>query len=341
MIRIWHHENGSMQVADRLDDTGQDWTWVDVLLDSEEEVRDLAQRFGWSDLAVEDAVTDVHYPRVDFLDGYLFVVLHGLDEDEGRVVTSELDAFLGPDYLVTVHRRPSPSIEWFADIIQENPGYAVGGADLFLARLTETIGRRYLPLLGTVDDRIEDLESQAIEGQPSVLADVQALRRDIIVLRRVAGPQREVLLSLGRPATPVVSTDAQLRFDSAYDHAYRFVEDLDTARSLLASVLDTYRSTVAERANEVMKVLTVYTAILLPLTLLAGIYGMNFIRMPELHWQWGYFGVLSLMLVIALGQWLYFVRRGFIGKTRPLRRRLGTGLASLARLPIGKPKDKQ
>ncbi|MFZ0491995.1 MAG: magnesium/cobalt transporter CorA [Acidimicrobiia bacterium] len=340
MIRIWHHQDGSLHQADRLDDLPADWTWVDVHLEDEREVKDLALRFGWSDLAVEDAVVDVHYPRVDFLDGYLFVVLHGLDEDEGRIETSELDAFLGPDYLVTVHRRPSPSIDWLADAMEANAAYAIGAPDLFLAVLAETIGRRYLPLLDSVDDRIEELESAAIEGRPGVLGDVQALRRDIIVLRRVAGPQREVLLSLGRPVTPVVSKDAQLRFDSAYDHAYRFVEDLDTARSLLASVLDTYRSTVAERTNEAMKVLTVYTAILLPLTLIAGIYGMNFLRMPELHWRWGYFGVLALMMVIAVGQWIYFVRRGFIGKERPLKRRLGTGLASLARLPIGKPKDK-
>lgn len=339
MIRIWHHNDGSLQRADRLD-IPADWTWIDVLLDDEQEVRDLASRFGWSDLAVEDAVVDVHYPRVDFLDGYLFVVLHGLDEDEGRIETSELDAFLGPDYLVTVHRRPSPSIEFLAGVVEENSGYAVGGPDLFLARLAETIGRRYLPLLDSVDDRIEDLETAAMEGRPGVLGDVQALRRDIIVLRRVAGPQREVLLGLGRPVTPVVSSDAQLRFDSAYDHSYRFVEDLDTARSLLASVLDTYRSTVAERTNEVMKVLTVYTAILLPLTLLAGIYGMNFVRMPELKWHWGYFAVLGLMMLIAIGQWIYFVRRGFIGKERPLRRHLGTGLSAIARLPIGKPRSK-
>jgi hypothetical protein len=87
-------------------------------------------------------------------------------------------------------------------------------------------------------------------------------------------------------------------------------------------------------------VLTVYTAILLPLALIAGIYGMNFVRMPELHWHWGYFTVLALMMLIAVGQWFYFVRRGFIGRERPLRRRLGTGLASLARLPVGKPKSK-
>jgi magnesium transporter len=339
MIRMWHQSEGSMRRVDHLDDS-PGWTWIDVLLDDEQEVRDLAGRFGWSDLAVEDAVADVHYPRVDLLDGYLFLVLHGLDEEEGRIVTSELDAFLGPTYLVTIHRRPSPSIEWLAGLVEANGAYAVDAPDLFLAVLAETIGRRYLPLLDSVDDRIEGLESMAIEGLANVPGDVQALRRDIIVLRRVAGPQREVLLSLGRPVTPVVSADAQLRFDSAYDHAYRFVEDLDTARSLLASVLDTYRSTVAERTNEVMKVLTVYTALLLPLTLIAGIYGMNFVRMPELHWRWGYFGVLALMVTIAVGQWIYFVRRGFIGKGRPLRRKLGTGLASLARLPVGKPKGK-
>jgi magnesium transporter len=333
MIRIWQHRDDSFDSVADLD-APADWAWVDVLLEDEREVRDLAGRFGWSELAVEDAVADVHYPRVDYLDDYLFVVLHGLDEEEGRIITSELDAFLGRDYVVTIHRRESPSVEWLADAAAANPVYSAGGPDLFLARLAETIGRRYMPLLDSIDDRIEELESAAIEGRPDVLGDVQALRRDIIVLRRVAGPQREVLLSLGRPMSPVVSKEAQLRFDSVYDHSFRFVEDLDTARSLLASVLDTYRSTVAERTNDVMKVLTVYTALLLPLALLAGIYGMNFRLMPELAWHWGYFGVLGLMAAIAVGQWIYFVRRGFIGESRPIKRRLGIGLAHLARLPV-------
>ena len=334
MIRIWQRQGESFLQTESLDENPE-WVWIDVLLEDEGEIRGLADRFGWSELAIEDAVSDTHYPRVDFLGDYIFVVLHGLDEEEGRLVTSELDAFLGKDYVVTIHRKESPSVEWLADAATSNPAYASGGPDLLLARLAETIGRRYMPLLDLIDDQIEDLESAAIEGRSDVLGDVQALRRDIIVLRRVAGPQREVLLSLGRPMTDVVDAQAQLRFDSVYDHFYRFVEDLDTARSLLASILDTYRSTVAERTNEVMKVLTVYTAILLPLALITGIYGMNFVHMPELGWRWGYFAVLSLMAAIAIGQWIYFARRGFVGGFRPSVRRLGVGLASLTRIPVG------
>lgn len=333
MIRTWHRRAGEFApVGGSAPESTPDWEWIDVLLDDTDEVRNLAQRFGWSELSVEDAISDTHYPRVDLLGDHAFVVLHGFDEEDGRVVTSEIDAFLGAGYLVTIHRSPSPSIEWLADVCTSDPAYTQDGPDVLLATVAETIGRRYMPLLDAIDDRIATLETAAIAGESAVPGEVQALRRDIIVLRRTTGPQREVLLTLSRPTSSLVGHTAQLRFDSVYDHFYRLVEDLDSARSLLASVLDTYRSSIAERANEIMKVLTVYAAIILPLSLLAGIYGMNFLNMPELSWKWGYFGLLGLMALLAIGQWVYFARRGFIGP--PPTRTLGKGLASLSRLPI-------
>jgi magnesium transporter len=173
-----------------------------------------------------------------------------------------------------------------------------------------------------------------VSGDPGVVGLVQALRRDSIVLRRALAPQRDMVRSLAHEGMPGIDERARRRLDSVYDDCFRVVESLDMARALLASVLETYRSTVAERTNEVMKVLTVFAAIILPLSLVAGIYGMNFTNMPELDWPPAYFVVLAAMLAFAIGLWFYFSKRGFIGGPRLPRvdRVVGRGLADLFHL---------
>jgi magnesium transporter len=202
---------------------------------------------------------------------------------------------------------------------------------VLLAGILEAAARRSLQLVDGLEAQISDLESRSVSGDPSVVGMVQAFRRDAIVLRRVLAPERDMVRSLMHEGMPGIDDRARRRLDSVYDDCYRVVESLDMARALLASVLETYRSTVAERMNEVMKVLTVFSAIILPLSLLAGIYGMNFTNMPELNQPWAYFALLGVMAAFAIGLWLYFSRRGFIGGPRLPRvdRVVGKGLAGL------------
>ncbi len=309
--------------------------WLDVGEEDRHSIESVASRVGLDPLAVEDIFDDVHYPKVDKFPEYLFVVLHGLTEIDGRIGTMELDVVVGRNHLVTFHAAPSSTIDWLMERALDSDLLAEGGPDLLLAQLAEVQGRRFLPVVSELDDLIDDLEDRALAGDPAVVGEIQALRSDAARLRRVVGPLRDTLLELSRPLSGLVSERAQVRFESGYDHHYRLVESLDAARAMLTAVLETYRSTVAERMNEVMKVLTVYTAVLLPLTLIAGIYGMNFSNMPELRWNSGYFVLLVLMAVVAVGQWIYFARRGFIGGFRPGRvaRGVGAGLVKVARLP--------
>ena len=316
--------------AVRVDEAA--WVWFDLMPGEAGELADLGRRFGLNRLALEDAAGDTHFPKVDDYDDHIFVVLHGLAEREGRLETSEIDVFLGQGFLITIRYQESPSIDW----VLEHGTVGASGPDVLLARLAETSSRRLLPLIEELDQTMDDLEERAIDGDGSIVPDIQALRRDSIRLRRVIGPQRDVLRTLSRPGSRLIGARAQQRFGSAFDHHLRVVENLDAARTLLSSILDSYRGTVAEKMNEVMKVLTVYAAILLPLSLLAGIYGMNFTNMPELQWRWGYFALVGVMAVLAIGQWLYFARRGFVGafSFRKIPRSVGRGLARLALLPI-------
>jgi magnesium transporter len=310
--------------------------WLDVAGEPRESVERVAGLFGFDALAVEDILDEVHYPKVDKFPDYLFVVLHGLAEEDGRITTMEIDVAVGHGYLVSFHSEHSMAIDWLMERSIDSDLLADAGPDVLLAQLAEVQGRRFLPLVSELDDLIDDLEDRALDGDPEVVAEIQVLRSDAARLRRVVGPLRDTLLELSRPLSDVISERAQVRFESAYDHHYRLVENLDAARAMLAAVLETYRSTVAERMNEVMKVLTVYTAVLLPLTLLAGIYGMNFVNMPELEWSNGYYLLLAVMGVVAIAQWVYFARRGFVGRFRPTKvaRGVGVGLVKVARLPF-------
>jgi magnesium transporter len=236
--------------------------------------------------------------------------------------------------LITFHRTPIPGVDWTRDRILQAEDLSSLRPDVLVAGILEAAARRSLQLVDGMEAQISDLESRSVVGDPNVVGLVQAFRRDAIVLRRVLAPERDMVRSLMREGMPGIDDRARRRLDSVYDDCYRVVESLDMARALLASVIETYRSTVAERMNEVMKVLTVFSAIILPLSLLAGIYGMNFVNMPELDRRWAYFVLLGLMAVIAGGLWVYFSRRGFIGGPRLPRvdRVVGRGLAGLFHL---------
>ncbi len=326
-------EGGPFHLAD------EGWTWLDVTDPDEIDIADLARILDLDRVAREDLVEE-QFPRVEFLENHWFLVLYGLAVDSEVVRTVEVDCLVGDGWVVTVHREPLQSIDHVFDRIRR-PAFRASSPEHLAARLAEFVGERYLPILDDLDTQVLDLEDEAVEGHPSVLPEIHALRRDIAVLRRVLGPQRRALDGLLRTAQDF--DDAARRdLSDALDHHDHMVDSLDSAHQMVATVLDTYRGAAAERMNEVMKVLTVFSAIFMPLTLIAGIYGMNFEHMPELRQPWAYGTVLAAMAVIAASLWLYFVRRGFIGgpKLRDLARpataagRVGRGLASAAMLPL-------
>lgn len=310
------------------------WIWIDVSQPEAAEVGRLVRLLGLSARTHEDILDDTEYPKLDAFDDYLFLVFHSLGTATDRLHTEEIDMVIGERFLATFHRSVIPAVEWMQDQLEELPAEYTETPSRMAALLAEASSRRYLPLLDALDLRIEDLEEPAALADPVVLGDIQSLRRDAVVLRRTTAPQRDVFARLATSRFDLVDPVAQGRFAAVYDDQRRIVESLESARLLLASVLDTYRSAVAENMNQVMKVLTVFSAILLPLSLMAGIYGMNFVNIPELDWQVGYFVLLGIMATTAVGLWLYFARRGFIGSPRldKLPRTVGRGLGSLVHL---------
>lgn len=314
------------------------FVWVDLVDPTPTEVMGFGQRLEIEPIALEDALTDREAAKVDDYGDYMVIVLHGIDYGDDGITNHEIDMYLGTDFLVTVRKAESPGLEWVMESAQTMANFAEGGPDRMAARIAEATVRRFLPVIDELEAHIDALEDAAIAGHSWVVGATQRLRHDALALRRQLGPQREAILAWSKDGSPLVSERARRRLSDVYSHLHLLVESIDTSRSLLAAVLETYRSSVAEKLNEVMKVLTVFSAILMPLSLMAGLYGMNFVNMPELAWRWGYFALLGLMAVTAIGLWLYFASRGFIGRPKlgaipgTIGRGLGKGLGAVADL---------
>jgi magnesium transporter len=310
---------------------GADWFWLDVASVDQQAVEGIGALFGLDGEGLADVQTLSEFPKADDYEDHVFFSSHSPALVDDRVNTAELDGFVSDRYLITFHRSAIPGVEWTHERLRQANSVASLGPGTLLAGILESAARRSLQLVDGLEAQISDLEARSVAGDPHVVGMVQAFRRDAIVLRRVLAPERDMVRALMHEGMPGIDDRARRRLDSVYDDCFRVVESLDMARALLASVLETYRSAVAERTNEVMKVLTVFSAIILPLSLLAGIYGMNFTNMPELDKPWAYFVLLGVMVVFAGGLWVYFSRRGFIGGPRLPRvdRVVGRGLAGL------------
>ena len=311
------------------------WTWVDVLVgDGDiEELVSLTTGLRLDTLAVRDAVDDRDLPKVDDFGHHLLVILHGLRDD--RVETYELDCFVTTHYLVTVRRLPSPALEALWTRIQESPELALGGVDELVARLADVLTRRLLAVADAFDERVEGLIDKALAADAQLLAELTAVRTDLAAVRRVVHPQREALDLLRHSTSTLISDIGRRRFSDVFDVASRTAQGLDAARSALSEILDAYRGAEARLATDVTKVLTIYAAIMLPLTLIVGFFGMNFVNLPGLGSDWGWVVVALVMFLISAVSLGLFVAVGWI--KRPSGRQagaaLGRGLIEATRAP--------
>ncbi|HOG45159.1 MAG TPA: magnesium/cobalt transporter CorA [Anaerolineae bacterium] len=294
---------------------GDGTLWVDLDEASDAEAAFLGEVFGFHPLAIEDALGHVEHPKLDDYGGYLYIVAHGLDRlgsDDGLHVL-ELDLFLGANYLVTHHHEPLHCIKVIWDRAQREERYFQRGADGLAHAVLDLLVDDLMPVLDSLDATIEELEDEIL-AKPTqrTLTRILDVKRATMHLRRTAVPQREVVHRLSHNESPLVRPKIQLYFRDVYDHLVRVVDISDSLRDLAAGALETYLSVVSNRMNEVMKWLTAVTTIFMPLTLLAGIYGMNFRHMPELEWRYGYVGLLAVMAVTAAAMAYWFKRRGWM-----------------------------
>ncbi|MCP3991103.1 MAG: magnesium transporter CorA family protein [Actinomycetia bacterium] len=309
--------------------------WVDLRSRDPREMDDLGTRFAFDPAAIEDVIDIEQLPKYEFFGDHLFVVLHALISVDDRIDTHEIDCFIRPNLLVTVHSEPVVGVEWLWDAVQTYPHLAENGAPELFAQLSEVIGRRYLEALDEFEDRVDELSDLALDADRSVLAEIQLLRREEATIRRALRPQRMVVSSLRMNPPAVLDKEAIAILSDAYDVHNLVVESLASSRGLLADTLDTYRGASAERQSAATIVLTVYAAIILPLSLITGWYGMNVNNLPASGRSWGWLFVTAIMAGVAIGSWVWFVKAGMVRRPGFSRKRgLARGLTTAAKAPV-------
>ena len=323
--------------VDELDDHRETDTllWLDVITRDESEMDMLGARFNFDPAAIEDVLDIEQLPKYDSYDDHLFVVLHALISADDRIDTHEVDCFVGGNLLVTVHSEPVVGLEWLWGAVQNYPHLAEHGADELFAQLAEVMGRRYLEVIDEFERRVDALTDRALEADQRVLAEIQLLRREEATIRKMLGPQRSVIAALRSAVPPGLTPGSVAILTDAYDVHNQVVESLASARGLLTDTLDTYRGASAERQAAATTVLTVYAAIVLPLSLITSWYGMNMNNLPAADQPWGWPAVTGFMALLAVFSWILFIRAGLIRKPR-LRGDDGliAGLTSAARAPV-------
>jgi magnesium transporter len=302
--------------------SGEGLLWVDIEGDDEDGVRLMGEMFGFHHLAIDDCVTTLtHPPKVDDFENYIFVIVHGINyaAESDIVEISQLELFIGPNYVVTHHSLPLFSLEAVQKLVTEESRPMERGSDFLAHFIIDALIDNVMPTIDAMGDVADDIEEEAIHSpKKETLEAVLKLKRSTMRLHRVMTPQREIFNRLSRGEFRIISREAMIFYRDVYDHIVR-IEELNLAiRERVDNALSTYLSSVANRQNETMRILSIVAAIFLPLTLLAGIYGMNFEYMPELTWRWGYFAVLGIMVgvIIAITWWLWLRNVISWGRTR-------------------------
>jgi magnesium transporter len=295
---------------------GKAVAWIHI--DGLQEIHLLEQMgsvFGLHPLILEDILNTEQRPKSEDHGEYLYIVLRLFHEDAGGgLIPEQVSIVLGPNWLVSLQEKKGSLFDPVRERLRNEKGHLrKAGADYLAHALLDAIVDSYFVILDKFGEKIETLE-ETLVGRPSpvTLRAIQALKREIIFLRKSVWPLREMLAGLARSDSTLIRAPSVIYFRDIYDHAVQVIDTIETYRDMLSGMLDIYLSSISNRMNEVMKVLTVIATIFMPLTFLAGVYGMNFKYMPELEWRWGYFALWGVMMVIAVFMLIIFRRKKWL-----------------------------
>jgi magnesium transporter len=292
-------------------------TWLNVDgVHQPEIIEQIGKSFNVHPLVLEDIANTGQRPKMEDFGDYIFVVLRMLrfDETENQTKTEQISMVLGPDFVISFQEREGDVFDIIRERLRSNKGrIRKMGADYLAYSLIDAIVDNYFMVLEKLGEAIEEIEDKIVaEPKSETLQTIHDLKRETVFLRKSVWPLREVISRLERSESPLISKSTFVYLRDVYDHTIQVMDSVDTFRDTLSGMLDIYLSSVSNRMNEVMKVLTIIATIFIPLTFIAGIYGMNFKVMPELDQPWGYPAVLILMLAIAVVMLVYFRRKKWL-----------------------------
>jgi magnesium transporter len=320
LITVFVHQNGQTRETDRvetewLDPASGATVWVDLKAPGDAERRLLSDVFGFHPLSVDDAVSALQFPKIETYPGYLYVVLHGIDAEpqHTQFATRDVDFFLGRTYLVTVHDGDSRSINAIREVCNRHEHVLKEGAIALMHRIVDRMVDNYRPVFEEIEARLGRLEEEAFAGHERLSRRVMRLKRDVSSMRRVLVPQRDAIGRLARREFPVISDEMTYRFRDVYDHVVRLSDEAILFQDRITGIFEVNLSSVSNRLNQVMKLLTVMSTIFLPLTVLTGMWGMNitiphFPGGPDVQFWW----IFGLMIVICLVMLVFFRRNKWL-----------------------------
>jgi len=296
------------------DDAGETIVWIDIVCPGDAEAEFLRDRLGLHPLAVEDCLRGRQRPKLDRYPDYYFLVLYAaaINEERCRTALEELHIFLGERFIITVHDHRLSEVREVLARWRTNESAFPTIAHVAHA-LLDAVVDSYLPVVASLGYTADELEQEVLAPvRTSQMQRILALRRELSAIRRMLGPTRDILRTLVRRDVPFLRPELVPYFQDVLDHAERGSEELESLRDTLAATLDAYLSLSANELNETMRLMAAWSIILMAMAWIAGVYGMNFVRMPELHWRHGYLWALGLMLATGAVLLAYFRRRSWL-----------------------------
>jgi magnesium transporter len=279
-------------------------------------IESLGRNFDIHPLVLEDILNTHQRPKFEEFEDYLFIVLKGLSLETGgfAVQYEQISILVMKKFVFTFMEKQDELFNPVRRRLADGKGrFRSLGADYLAYVILDTIVDHYFTVQDSLDEVVESVEDKLLSGPTArTLGDIQRLKRELIFIRKSVSPLRELLTAMGRSASPLIQEQTQVYLRDIYDHAIRVTEAVDSHRDLITGMLDIYLSSISNKLNEVMKVLTVFASIFIPLTFIAGIYGMNFEYMPELKWKWAYPTLWCLFVIIPVVLLIYFKKKKWL-----------------------------
>jgi magnesium transporter len=276
----------------------------------------LGRHFGIHPLIQEDILNTSHRPKFEEFERYAYIVLKMLhyDSSESRVLTEQVSLILTRDALISLQESPGDVFDPVRARLHKGPSrIRTAGSDYLAYALIDAIVDQYFTILEQIGIQIENIEDDTMcDPTPAVLKRIHGMKREILYLRKQVWPLREVVGIMAKEESALIQNDTMIFLRDVHDHTIQIMETIESQRDILAGLLDLYMTGISNRMNEVMKVLTIMATIFIPITFIAGVYGMNFRHMPELEWPWGYAMVWGVMIAVVIGMLLYFKKKNWL-----------------------------
>jgi magnesium transporter len=304
----------------KWDNKSGDNLWIDLWEENEEtNIKILKDIFNFHPLAIEDCLKyikedTVHYPKIDDYDDYLFIVFNGISKDIPDYSTFSLSCFVGNNYIITVHNEKDKNTILENLYVKSRETLLKKGPDYTLHIILDELVDRYYPLIDHLEDNIDKIEEDIFEKNPDnkLLHNILDFKKSLLNVRKITSFQKEILFRLSRGDFEIIEDRETIYYRNVYDHLVRISDTAESLRELLSSILDSYLSIINNRMNDIIKVLTVFATIILPLNFITGLYGMNFDNIPLRNSQYGFIITSVIMILVVIFMLFWFRRKKWI-----------------------------